>query len=250
MIINDLTPKDVLVPPGFSTGGIDRDFALYPQGYLVCAKPFNIPLMTDAEIEANIAKEAAEGGSLLGKIAHDTPILDQDGYGYCWAHSSAMAVNCVRLMNNQPYVALSAFAVAAIIKNYRDQGGWGGQSLEWIEENGIPSQTYWPQGEVKRSLDTPEMRADAALRKTTEWMDLDPRDMKRQLATAVLSGIPVASDYNWWGHSVCCVRILSWNPFRTWIKNSWKGWGDNGIGELQGSRAVPDGAICPRVQMA
>lgn len=247
MWIDDATTD--FVPSGAGTGLIDRDFALYPVGYLVCARAFDLPLMTDDEIEAAIRREQADG-CLLEKLAHDMPILDQGNWGYCWSHSSVMAVQLIRALDNQPYEPLSAFAVASIINNYRNEGGWCTLSLEWIAKHGVPSQKLWPQGEVRRALDTREMREDAATRKVTEWMDLDPTAMKRQVATCLLSGIPVATDFNWWGHSVCSVRCLSWNPFSVSVKNSWSNWGDNGIGKLEGRRAIPDGAIAPRATMA
>jgi hypothetical protein len=153
-------------------------------------------------------------------------------------------------MENQPYADLSAFAVACIIKHYKDEGGWGSQSLEWIAENGIPTSEFWPQKSMAKANDNPAMRANAKLHIITEWMDLEPRN-KEQLVTCLLSGIPVVSDFNWWGHSVCTIDLVSLKPFRTRIWNSWgDSWSEKGTGLLEGKKAIPDGQIAPRVILA
>ncbi len=75
------------------------------------------------------------------------------------------------------------------------------------------------------------MRADAAKRKVTKWYDgSDDRDLNRRIMiSCLLSDIPCVVDYNWWGHSVSGVELVSLNPLTINIKNSWKGWGNNGI---------------------
>lgn len=235
-----------LVPDGCSTGLEERDYSQYPVGYLVCAKPFDMPLMSDDEIEAAIRREKSDG-CLLEKLAHEMPILDQDGYGACWNHSVVMAVQLTFAMNGQPFEPLSAFAGFALINGYRNRGGWCNKGLEFAAEVGVPTQKFWPQHSMSRSNDTPEMRANAALRRIAEWMDLDPQNMKRQHATCLLNGIPVPSDRMQWRHSTCDVRVLSWKPYVTVTKNSWLNWGDNGLGRIEGQMSVPHGACAPRV---
>jgi hypothetical protein len=106
------------------------------------------------------------------------------------------------------------------------------------------------------------------------WMDLDPSNMISQLVTCQILGIPVVSDFNWWGHSVCSLdavdgstqrdvtrgesgKLLSLQEFdRIWDmdgetggigNNIWNSWGDSygtqGIGLLTGSKAKPDNAV-------
>jgi len=233
-----------------------RNYATHPVGYLACAKPFDVPLIPESEWQARLDAQIAAKAQLsnirnAGMNGQPIPSRDQDGKGYCWAHSSTSAALIVRAIQGQPYADLSAFAVACIIKNYRDEGGWGAESLEWIAANGIPTSDYWPQQSMSRSNDTPAMRANAKRHEFTEWMDLDPANVKAQMVTCLLLGIPVVTDFNWWGHSVCTIDLVSLNPFTTRIWNSWgDGWSDNGTGLLQGSKAIPDGAIAPRVMTA
>ena len=168
--------------------------------------------------------------------------------GNCWAHSSASAILICRAIDNQPYVDLSAFSVAAPIKNYQNQGGWGAESLEWIAEKGIASSEFWPQRACDPKYDTPEMRDNAKLHRFTEWMDLET---KEQFITCLLLGMPVVSDFNWWGQSVCTLDLVSIEPFQTRIWNSWGDkWAENGTGILEGNKALPNSMLAARVATA
>jgi hypothetical protein len=231
-----------------------RNYATHPVGYLgKLAEPFSLPIIPESEWADRIAEQEAKQSSLQhirdkGNNGQPIPSYDQDGKGYCWAHSSTSAVTLIRARENQPYVPLSAYMVACIIKGYRDQGGWGSESLEFIAKNGIPSAKFWPMQSMSRSNDNAEMRANAALHKVTEWWDCaeDGRTRRLQVATALLMGLPVISDFNWWSHSVCLIRLLS--PTKTRLWNSWgDSWSQNGVGDLDGSKAWPDSAWVPRV---
>ena len=236
-------------------GLIPRDFTAFPVGAYKAAKPFMMPLIPEGEWEDRLAfqqEQKAQVGNIrdVGNYGKQIPSLDQGNQGYCWAHSSTHAVMLIRAINNQPYIPLSAYAVACIIKNYANMGGWGSESLDFIAEKGIPDQKYWPQGSKDRSNDNPETWANARLHLCTEWQDHYPRN-KAQLVTCLLLNIPVVSDFNWWGHSVCTMDLVSIRPFRTRILNSWSDqWGNDGTGILEGEQAIPDGACSPRVMYA
>lgn len=218
---------------------------------------FDLPEMTDTEIEAAIIRKNADKSWLddirnRGNKGNPIPSRDQNGKGYCWAHSSVSATLLVRASNNQPYSDLSAFAVACIIKGYRDEGGWGQESLDFIAKRGVPSATFWPQRSMSPSNDKPETWENAKLHRVTEWMQ--PKT-KRQFATCLCNNIPVVSDYNFWSHSVCDCRLLAWGAnganlkIRLW--NSWgDGWSANGMGDLDSSKAMPDDMVAPRVTTA
>jgi hypothetical protein len=243
--------EDTMKPPeGYSTGLVERNYEVSPVGYN--SKPFAIPLIPESEWPERLAKQKADRARLSdfrarGKFGGVMPSTDQGSRGYCWSHSTVSAMMLTRARQNEPYVELSAYAIACIIKNYRDQGGWGSESLEWVAQFGCPSSEFWPIKSVSRTNDTAAMRTNAAKHKVTEWQDHEPRN-KAQLVTCLLLGIPVVSDFNWWGHSVCTMDLISLNPFRTLIWNSWSdAWNDNGTGILEGSKAIPDGAISPLV---
>lgn len=236
-------------------GCYPRDFMRCPVGYLPCAKPFDIELIPESEWQSRLDAQIAAKAQLLANLRNTSgpnngpiPSRDQNGKGYCWAHSSTSASMIIRALMNEPYADLSAYAVACVIKKFQDEGGWGSESLEFIADRGIPTSQFWPQQSMSQSNDNPNTWANAKLHRFTEWMDLDPNQMKAQLVTCLLLGIPVVSDFNWWSHSVMSGDLVSLSPFRTRIWNSWgDSWSENGTGILEGSKAIPDAGLAPRV---
>lgn len=239
-------------------GLIPRNFQTHPVGCYMYAKPFDLPLIPQEEWQSRLDALVAAKALLSdirnrGMGGRPIPSRDQNGKGYCWAHSSTSASLLVRAVNNQPYADLSAYAVACVIKQFRDEGGWGAESLEFIAERGIPTAQFWPQRSMSRSNDNPQTWENAKHYRFTEWMDLseDKAECKKQLVTCLLSGIPVVVDYNWWSHSVCAMDLVSISPFRIRIWNSWGDeWSENGTGILEESKAIPDGALGARVMIA
>lgn len=211
---------------------------------------FDIDLIPPGEYEDRLAQRIKDKAQLSdirnqGKGGQRMPSTDQNGRGYCWAHSSTSCALLSRAVANQKYEELSAYAVACVIKNFRDEGGWGEESLKFIAERGIPTSKTWPQQGTDRSYDNAETWKEAAKYKfAPEWMPLDSANMKAQLITCLLLGIPVVTDLNWWSHSICSMDLVSLNPFRTRIWNSWgDSWSEGGTGILEGSKAIPDDAL-------
>jgi hypothetical protein len=265
-IIDDFTPVEHEHVIGGCRGLIPRDYSTHPVGFYASAPRLDIPLIPRSEWSARI-KEMEQTQSRLsdirlrGNFGGPIPSLDQnanDGtrrWGYCWAHSTTHAVMICRAVANLPYVSLSAFAVAATIKNGRNEGGWGAESLDFITERGVPDQKFWPQKNVDLRNGTAECWADAAKHKAVEsWADLEVGQYDRnltfdQVATLLLSRVPVVGDFNWWGHSICLLDLVETSPGQFGVRfwNSWSDdYGDRGMAILSGSRAIPDGAVAPR----
>lgn len=244
-------------PPGQGMGCVPRDFDTHPVGCYASARPFDLPLIPETEWEDRLKEQQANEAHMetarnTGMDGSMIPSRDQDGKGYCWAHSTTSAALLVRAFNNQPYADLSAYAIACMIKGFRDEGGWNAESMDFLFDKGIPTSKTWPQRSMDRSNDNPNTWADAAMTKGIEGMDLDPRNMKAQLVTCLLTpGIALACDFNWWSHSVCGVRIVKLNPFTLRIWNSWgDSWSEKGMGNLEGQKAIPSAATALRVVSA
>lgn len=258
------------------------------------AKAVDLVSFDPSEFPTRI-KELEDSGSRLsdyrmkmGQGGGMIPSRDQNGRGYCWAHSGVSAHLLIRARDEMPYVSLSAYAIACIIKSYRDEGGWGAEGLDFQFSKGCPSDSFWPQQSVSRANDKPATWENAALHKVTEgWIDMGAAQYDRtltfnQMITCLLCRVPVICDFNWWSHSVCgCDAVNGASQFkktrnldsgklllrgefdRFWgmnnpvtggialrIWNSWgDGWSSQGMGVLTGSQAVPDGAVAPRVVM-
>jgi hypothetical protein len=254
IVIHEGNYEEVLRPEGY--GLTPRDFAANPLGSLTFAPPFDIPLIPESEWQSRLDAQKAAKAQLSdirmrGDGGKMIPARNQKDSNYCWAHSSTGAVILGRAVNNLPYRDLSAFAVACKIKGFRNQGGWGGESMEFIAETGVPTSEFWPLCSWDRSNDNPKTWENAALHKATEWMEIDSQQMKAQLVTCLLLDIPVVSDFNWWSHSVVTIDLVSLNPFQTRILNSWgDDWSTNGMGILEGRRAIPSDAVALRVVTA
>ena len=256
IIIDDGRLDASIFPADFGRGYVERDYKQYPQD-MFRALPSEMQLIPQTEWSARI-KEQTETKSSLAHIRDISnygdfiPSMDQNGHGYCWAYSTGMCVQLLKAKQGQPYTRLNPHAVAAIIKGGRDEGGWCGLSAKFLREVGIPTEAYWPKHSRSLQYDTPEMRTNAAKNRTTEdWADLtqavyDQNLTFNQVATCLLLNIPVALDFNWWGHSVCGMRLVEVesNSFGIEIINSWTdNWGTRGTAILRGSKAIPNGAI-------
>lgn len=252
---------------GRKRGLIPRDYSQTPIGFYKSAVPFhavNMPLIPENEWADRVKEKVATQSQLSdirlrGNNGQPIPSRDQNGRGYCWIHSGVSALILLRAKMNEPYADLSAYAGACIIKNFRDEGGWGAQGLDFLMERGCPTSATWPQQAVSRSHDNPNTWAEAAKYKVTEgFIDLqaaqyDRRLSRAQVATCLLLNIPVIADYNWWGHSVCAMDlvILPNGQFGVRIWNSWgDSWSDRGMGVLDQTKAWPDGATAPRAALA
>ncbi|MGD9635705.1 MAG: hypothetical protein AB7G28_26345 [Pirellulales bacterium] len=252
---NYLEHVDAVLSDGHerARGLVARDYAANPIGSYGAARPFPAELLIPrSEWRDRLEQQKRDRARLIdvrnrGKDGEPIPALDQDGKGYCWAHSSVSACLLARAAQGEPWVDLSAFAVACIIKGYRDQGGWGSQSLDFIATRGVPTSEFWPQQSMSRANDNPRTWENAKLHRFTEWYDLESRNLD-QFVSACLLGWPIVSDFNWWGHSVCtmCLETVGDKvaDLSTWILNSWSnGWSQHGAGILKGSKALPDDAL-------
>lgn len=288
-VIDDATPPSVETPSGMGRGLIPRDYSPHanPVGFYTAAPPANMPLIPRSEWVERI-KDMDANKSRLSDIRRSRgpngghiPSLDQNGQGYCWAYSLAMCVMLQRAIMNQPYVRLSGHMIGCLVKNYRDEGGWCGLSLEFVEKHGIASVETWKEKSMSSSNDTPEMRADAKKHMVSHsWADLQASVYDRNLTedqamTLLLTRTPIQGDFNHWGHSVCLMDPVLVNEgmattdfgsldldnkadaavfaaaFGKRGINSWTdGWGNLGEFVLTGSKARLDGGVCALVTNA
>lgn len=239
-------------------GLVARDYTVTP---VRMVNAVTLPLIPRSEWSGRIKQMEEEKSRLSdirmrGNNGEPIPSLNQGQKGYCWNHAAVQAAIMLRAAMHQPYVPLSGYAAACIIKGYRDEGGWSALGLDFAVERGIPSQEFWAQGSMSRDNDNPATWANAALHKVSEsWVDVAApvydRDLSfDQVITCLLSRIPVAVDLMWWAHAVCALDAVETEPgkFGIRILNSWgDSWGDRGMGVLAGSKAVPDNAVALRV---
>lgn len=261
-----VTDPEHTVDVGRARGLIPRNYSAHPVGtYGFHFEAVNMPLIPENEWADRVKEKVATQSQLSdirlrsGPNGGPIPSRDQNGRGYCWIHSGVAALLLLRAKQNEPYADLSAYGPACVIKQFRDEGGWGAQGLDFLMERGCPTSATWPQQGTSRSYDTPATWEEAKKYRITEgFIDLeaaqyDRRLSRAQVATCLLNNIPVIADYNWWGHSVCAMDlvILPSGKFGVRIWNSWgDSWSDRGMGVLDENKAWPDGATAPRAAKA
>lgn len=253
LIIDDSTSNDILFPSGCGTGAIPRDPLVQPLPMMAV----DIPTIPRSEWSARI-KEMKDTKSRVSDIARRSnwKRAIQWGYGYCWAHSSVNAATLNRVSRGMPHKQLSAFFVASIIKNGRDEGGWSPQSFEFMQKNGCCEKQFWPENTSDLSYNTQAARDNAALYKIVEgWVDLGRAVYDRtltfdQIFSLALSRITGTLDLAWWGHSIafCDPEEVEPGSFGLRIANSWPdGWGDDmGMGVLREEKCQPMSAVAVR----
>lgn len=272
-----------------SKGLIPRNYQTHPVGCYASIKPYsaiNFPLIPRAEWSQRLRDQTAAGARLSdirmrGNNGQMIPSRDQGNRGYCWFHSGVSAILLSRASLNMKYVDLSAYAGACVIKNFRDEGGWGAQGVDFLVSRGVPTSQFWPQKSVLRSNDNPQTWENAKLHRVLEgWIDLAEAQYDRKLTfeqciSLYLVGFPTVNDHNFWSHSIAGADAvegnaqwgytradsgklmelyefdLYWgmnNPvtggwgYRLW--NSWAdSWSDQGMGVLTGNQAIPDGGV-------
>jgi len=268
-------------------GLIPRDYSVQPVGSIDGIVSFGSRIQTIPRSEwSERCRDKVKYKSRLSDIRNTgnngqkIPSLDQNGQGYCWAYSSTACVMLARAAMGQPYVRLSAHSVACVIKGFRDEGGWGAHSAEYIQKKGVAPVSHWPEKSMSRSHNTEATWQEALKYRIAEgWMDLEVAAYNRRLtfeqtATGLLLNMPGVGDFNWWGHSVALMDLVDGRPNRyltrsesgklatlaefelMWgfntesdgfgigILNSWTdGWGESGTSTLTGSKATPNGGV-------
>jgi hypothetical protein len=234
----------------FGKGLIPRNFRAHPPGYLAVAPVYPASLLIDeAEWPERLAEQKAKKSSLrdLREAYYETlKSLDQNGFGLCWMFSTTKASMYSRILAGLPPLRLSAYWGAGQVKNWRDEGGWGSESMTFVAQSGLPEETFCPA--YKKSYDTPEAKANAALHQITKWWDgTESREQNRKIMiSSFLLGLPNVLDLNWLGHSMAGCYLDSINPLVVYADNSWGAidqFGPKGLYKLTGDKAIPDNIV-------
>ena len=188
------------------------------------ASPYSheaVPIIPRSEWSAICKRKDAEQS--WPKDFMDFHPLDQDGTNYCWCNAVVNAARCTRRRMGLPYADLSPASVAAPIKGGANQGGWGGEALEYMIKNGVSTTDLWPAN----SRDTSKL-TDAVKESYRHFQVKESYECKSfdEVASAVMAGYAVFVGYSWWSHEVLITRIYeTGGAFSVEIANSWGDWG-------------------------
>lgn len=218
-----------------------RDYIAHPFGSMRWgANPFKL-------IPEREWKDRIEEGHrkkifpIYHQIEKKVPILNQKRLPYCWAYAVAGAVQSVRATHGLPTKHLSATSFAAPGKNYREEGGWTGEAIEYADDYGIATVETWPEAVNDRRYFN-ESREEAKLHNVGQWFELRPKNFN-EVMTCLLMGLPVCVGLLWWGHAVFYSAPVWDGGPGVIVDNSWgSNWEDGGRTVLMRQKATPDEA--------
>jgi hypothetical protein len=187
--------------------------------------------------------------------------LNQDPTNYCWCFAVIHAIMIDRMLAGEPFKRLSPFSVACIVKDFSNEGGWGGEANEQCVKEGVATEADWPFGKPgSDNLQSANMaairngrqylqssRANAALHKVEEFWELKPNNAREKLSVLCIP-LPVASGYNALGHERCSIKatILSNGGFGAIDLDSYTDDGSPDLKSYSMNSLHANDAVCPR----
>lgn len=246
IIIDDSTPFDATEPAAGFSKGRNPGFCASPyEAALAFPSELMIP---ESEWEPRI-KEREERKARLSDLCDQAglPCKDQNGTNYCWINAPVHCLEIMRVVQNQSMVILSPASAGAIIKNFRNVGGWGDEGLQHLEEHGCVPIDKWPANAIKKQYDTDDNRQLAKKYRAIEWMRLKPRS-QAEMVSCLLHNFPVACGFNWWGHETTAIEpVIVGGEVCIRHRNSWAmSYGDRGYFVLKGNKKLADDAVAAR----
>ena len=245
-------------PSGLSTGYEARDYSAYPGGYYAPMYEADNLVPRDQWYERAMSLEREEYRLSDFAKRRRLEVKNQNGTNYCWINGVTFACELQRMLQGQEHKELSPASGGSIIKKFRNNGGWGDQAAEFIQQHGLVPESLWPPNAIDRKYDTDQAWAAADRYTIDQWNELRPRNLD-DLYSCLLRGMPVPVGYNWWRHLVCAVDVVVFSKpngtsdremlrcFGIRIANSWgTSWGDRGYGILKGPKQLADGQLVIR----
>ncbi len=203
------------------TGYIGRDLIEAPLNSEPLCQVQAIQSYTQNELLEIIAEKTAKKTWIRDKCDRvGSKVKSQSRSNFCWNHAPVRGLECLYVMQGGAAHTLSAFWGAAIIKNGRNQGGYGLQAVKFMVENGVPLESYHPPMDF--SVDRrPEVVANAKLHQIVGWEDVDPDD-QYAIFTRIALDMPVTLGIPSMGHEMLGTFLVVING-RIYIgcDNSW-----------------------------
>lgn len=226
--------------------GLDlTDRPLTDFAYSGFASPFDQSLIINpSEWQARIQEREEQQASLSNFIRYrKLDHKDQGSTNYCWINAPVHTLEIRRMQQNQRMVTLSPASAGAIIKNFRNVGGWGLEAIKFLNKYGCVPVEYWPANGIDSRFKTQANELRALDYRVREWIECQPRNVA-QMVSLSLRNLPGAGGYNWWGHEITIIEPV-WldGEVAMRIRNSWKGWGDYGFGILRGRKMLADDIV-------
>lgn len=246
ILIDDSNWKDFINPvvdgETMRCARTPRDMSAHPQSFQA-APLIALPRLSDQELKEIIKERKAKGARQRDLMEYSkVQIKNQSSTNYCWMNATIRLIEATRAQQGQPYVSLSPASCAAVIKNYRNVGGYGLEAIEFLVDTGSCPTSMWPDNAIDHRYKTAASDAAREQYKGLEYGQLATGDLD-QLNTWLVKYGPAAVGLSWWGHEVL-LEDLDWDDRTGWsyeFANSWgANWSDHGYGKLSPSKARGD----------
>ena len=154
-------------------------------------------------------------------------VFDQNGVGSCAAESATSALMIGRDVAGLPFTLMNSWTIYHFTSGGRDNGSSIDENLEFLRDNGVLPESYWPRSKGWRA-DPPSGWKDVAKRnRVKEFFDVGST---AEVGTALIRGYAVV--FGWQGHSCILTALLS--ETKAEYLNSWdETWGDHGFGQIR-----------------
>lgn len=230
-------------------GLIPRDYETDPVG--CSADPFFGEVIDRRLWPSLIAKQKNLCSSPLEVHRRNAvPILNQLRFKYCWCFAIVAGVmNRYAFQGiNDPVDELSATAVAAQGKNFRNVGGHCSEAVSYCKQYGIPTADVWPNDQSNRRLARKrKTKESAAKRNIVKFTDLGA-DWDAAISCLIReTPVPVSFSLPWWRHAVLGLQVdykegqpaSDPNSYELIFVNSYgSNYGDGGYGKLTGHQSI------------
>ena len=250
-IIDDENAHKYCDPGDGRCGTIPRDYSRVPYGSIDSIPPGADIEEIDLEEWPDLIADQDRNESSLYHIWKDSPIgiLSQKTISYCHAFSYVFHAMLGRAAMGLDYVELSASSIGGPVTGWRNAGAYIHDDLKQGRLFGACSTAFGPMLSTSQRDFKPGWKEDALKYRTTEYVDVPPRDFKKH-GSLLLRNKPVNVGLDYWSHAVSDLKVLDLYPARKatdWLRygfmfaNSWdKTWGDKGFGVRTGQKALAD----------
>jgi len=223
-------------PEGYGKGREARNYEQRPFGTLVGSTKITLPRLSRKDLLELIKEKDAKKAwvtDICDRIG--SKVKNQQQTNYCWINAVIRVMECRRAAMGLPYVELSPASVGALIKNFRNVGGWGGEGLEFATEHGVSPAEFWPCNAINPKYDNEESRKARKRFVVDTFAEVEPGDYEMS-DTLVACDIPTAWGIPAWSHEIAVTRLAAnAGKIVRIIDNSWgEDWGTNGRGTLTG----------------
>lgn len=179
---------------------------------------------------------------------YKVPVLSQKSTNYCWMFGTVAGMMNRYAMMDGVSPLLSPAGPACQGKNYRNEGGWGREAVEYIKEYGVPTQSAWPNCSFNKKLpEQPSVKKSSKKHNIVQFELCERYDFDTVMSALLdpYNSSPVTLGLLWWGHLVLGLQAIRYDgEWGIVFVNSWDyNWGEGGYGVLLGDKANPTEAV-------